>query len=67
VSSLATHPGHRRRGAARAVTSFVVRELLIDHGKVALFVDSENHAARTLYESAGMQWRAVATARVRAF
>jgi|SRR5450755_1845508 len=66
VSSLATHPDYRRRGAARAVTSFVVREMLIDHAKVALLVDSENHAARTLYESFGMHWRAVASARVRA-
>ena len=44
------HPGHRRKGIARALTVSILSELV---GTVVLNVARHNTAARQLYESLG--------------
>lgn len=55
VGGVETHPDHRRRGFARAVTSAVTREGLAATGRVGLWVASENEAAKTLYRGLGFR------------
>lgn len=63
LSGVATDPELRGRGLGRSVCEFAVRALLAEHARVGLFVDRDNVAAISLYESMGMRLRPVAAAR----
>ncbi|AYY12021.1 N-acetyltransferase [Actinobacteria bacterium YIM 96077] len=62
VSGVVTDPRARRSGLGRAVTAFVARELWAKYERVALMVDSSNHAAIRLYEGLGFTGENVAVA-----
>jgi ribosomal protein S18 acetylase RimI-like enzyme len=54
LSNVAVHPSCRRRGIARALIELAIRETRRHGGRyLALQVQSDNVAARTLYESLG--------------
>ncbi|WP_308250289.1 GNAT family N-acetyltransferase [Sphaerisporangium fuscum] len=64
LAGVATAAAHRGSGHAATVCRFVVNALLAEHGRVALMVDSWNHAAIGVYERLGMRRRRVAAAYV---
>ncbi|MGW4895157.1 GNAT family N-acetyltransferase [Kitasatospora sp. NPDC004240] len=65
VGGVAVHPGHRGHGHAAEVCGFVLRELLAEHGRAALFVDGRNGPAVALYRSLGMWGHPLAMVSVR--
>lgn len=66
MAGVAVHPHARGQGLARVVCSFVTRELLAAHGRVALMVNDWNTAAIRTYEQLGFTWRALRSARITA-
>ncbi|GAA3128606.1 GNAT family N-acetyltransferase [Streptosporangium carneum] len=60
VAGVATDPARRGRGYGRRVCAFVFGALVAAHGRVALMVDTDNHAAIAVYERLGMRGRPVA-------
>lgn len=64
LAGVATRPGARGRGHAASVCAFMVRELLPDHERVALFVDDWNVPAIAMYRRLGFVLRPVAAAQV---
>jgi len=53
LGNVATHPAHRRRGLARAVTATLCAQLLNEVDVIGLNVRQDNAAARVLYERMG--------------
>ncbi|GAB2615049.1 hypothetical protein Aab01nite_27260 [Paractinoplanes abujensis] len=53
LAGVTTRPGHRGRGRAATLCSFVVRELLRGRERVALFADYDNVAAVATYRKLG--------------
>jgi ribosomal protein S18 acetylase RimI-like enzyme len=53
IGNVLTHPAHRRRGLARALTATVARRLLERVPVVGLNVGTANDGARRLYEALG--------------
>ncbi|MFF3438579.1 GNAT family N-acetyltransferase [Streptosporangium sp. NPDC002721] len=62
AAGVATAPAVRGRGYGERVCRFVFAELAAAHDRVALMVDTENHAAITLYERLGLRRRPLAAA-----
>ncbi len=55
LGNVATHPGYRARGYARAVTARLCRELLAEADLVGLNVRADNAAAVACYERLGFE------------
>lgn len=53
VSSIAVHPAARRRGLGAALTGWLTRALLADHGLVTLGVYADNAVALAMYDGLG--------------
>lgn len=64
VAGVATAAAARGRGYGQAVCRFVFAALAAEHGRVALMVDTDNHAAIGVYGRLGMRVRPVAAAAV---
>lgn len=64
MSGVATHPDARGNGYGEAVCRFTLRELIAEHGRAALSVDSDNDAAIRVYRKLGLTWGDLAVARV---
>ena len=64
MSGVATLPGARGRGYGQAVCRFMLRELIVEHGRAALSVDGDNEAAIRAYRKLGLAWGDIAVARV---
>ncbi|MER6831670.1 GNAT family N-acetyltransferase [Streptosporangium sp. NPDC000563] len=62
VAGVATAPAVRGRGHGGRVCRFVLGELAAAHERVALMVDTGNHAAIALYERLGLRGRPLAAA-----
>ncbi|WP_440066643.1 GNAT family N-acetyltransferase [Streptosporangium sp. OZ121] len=62
VAGVATAPAVRGRGYGERVCRFVLGELAAAHERVALMVDTGNHAAIALYERLGLRGRPLAAA-----
>lgn len=62
VAGVATSTQCRGRGMGYQVCDFVVRSALADYGAVALMVEHENRAARSLYEKLGLSYRPLSAA-----
>ncbi|MCX5417595.1 GNAT family N-acetyltransferase [Streptomyces sp. NBC_00059] len=57
MGGVLTHPAARGRGLARAVSGFVLDDLVHRHGRAALMVLTGNTSAITTYERLGMSKR----------
>ena len=64
VAAVATSPRVRGRGCARAVVSTALQALVEDYGSAGLMVESDNVAARKLYDSFGLSYRQLGAASV---
>ncbi|WP_129667505.1 GNAT family N-acetyltransferase [Phytoactinopolyspora endophytica] len=64
IAGVVTDTHARGAGHGRAVTAFVTKELLAQHGRVALVVDSDNDVAISLYRRLGYTFETIAAARV---
>ncbi|MFO7252182.1 MAG: GNAT family N-acetyltransferase [Actinomycetes bacterium] len=64
IAGVATAPAHRGRRYAEAVCRHVATALLAAHGRVALMVDADNHAAIRVYTRLGLTRRGIAAARL---
>jgi ribosomal protein S18 acetylase RimI-like enzyme len=64
MSGVATDPAAQGRGNGEAVCRFTLRELIAEHGRAALSVDSDNYPAIRVYRRLGLDWGDVAVARV---
>lgn len=64
IAGVATAPAHRGRRYAEAVCRHIATALLAAHGRVALMVDADNHAAIRVYTRLGLTRRGIAAARV---
>ncbi|WP_436762211.1 GNAT family N-acetyltransferase [Streptosporangium sp. V21-05] len=62
VAGVATAPALRGRGYGERVCRFALGELAAAHERVALMVDTGNHAAIALYERLGLRGRPLAAA-----
>ncbi|MEU8379344.1 GNAT family N-acetyltransferase [Streptosporangium sp. NPDC048865] len=62
AAGVATAPAVRGRGYGERVCRFVFAELAAAHERVALMVDTGNHAAIALYERLGLRGRPLAAA-----
>ncbi|MER5648776.1 GNAT family N-acetyltransferase [Streptosporangium sp. NPDC002524] len=62
VAGVATAPALRGRGYGERVCRFALGELAAAHERVALMVDTANHAAVSLYERLGLRGRPLAAA-----
>lgn len=62
VAGVATAPAVRGRGYGERVCRFALGELAAAHERVALMVDTGNHAAIALYERLGLRGRPLAAA-----
>ncbi|MEU4834342.1 GNAT family N-acetyltransferase [Streptosporangium sp. NPDC023615] len=62
VAGVATAAAWRGRGHGEAVCRFALTELVAAHGRAALMVDTDNHAAIALYERLGLRRRPLAAA-----
>ncbi|WP_329081679.1 GNAT family N-acetyltransferase [Streptosporangium sp. NBC_01469] len=62
VAGVATAPASRGRGYGERVCRFVLGELAAAHERVALMVDTGNHAAIALYGRLGLRGRPLAAA-----
>ncbi|MEU4539406.1 GNAT family N-acetyltransferase [Streptosporangium sp. NPDC023825] len=62
LAGVATAPAVRGRGYGERVCRFALGELAAAHERVALMVDTDNHAAIALYERLGLRGRPLAAA-----
>lgn len=62
ISGVATHPGHRGRGLARQVCTFLTRELAA-LGDVVLMADADNEPALRVYRGLGYRYTAISASR----
>ena len=54
-ANIATHPGYRRRGLARAATAALCRDLLEEVDTIGLNVHAANEGAIRCYERLGFE------------